>query len=412
MEDKIIELLRDLALDLEQPDPYRSPLSEISDFGDQATPMLIKSLQHDSPLIRRTSAVALGLLRSPIHDSLDLTPAVPRLEQVLVADPDPTVRMEAAEALWHICEHAAALQAFFRGLSHEDVEFRRWGATMLHLVGENEADAIPPLIEALDDPDLQVLRHAAEALAMHGAATATALPKLEVMLDKDEWTRVIGVESILTIDSSRAEELAPVLANALRSRSRRIRRRAVEALDTLPTVAALAVPELIEATADEDEPMRWAVLGCLEKSGSAAAPAIPTLVRILQGDGPDGGDTLVRGLAADALGAIGEKAQEAAYYLLECLQEPGDDTETTYFHLQVARALWMIEGEPEHTLTRAVPLLQHPSCRMRARAAWLLGELGVVACAAIPNLKQTLEDEHPFVRRYAAGALEKIAPDA
>ena len=59
------DLLRLLADSHEHPDPEGSPLSNITDLGDQAVPLLIEALTHDDPLIRRTAAETLGQLRFP-----------------------------------------------------------------------------------------------------------------------------------------------------------------------------------------------------------------------------------------------------------------------------------------------------------------------------------------------------------
>lgn len=413
MDERIVELLRNLAAYLKRPDAESDPISGIEKLGEQSVPLLIAALRHDDSLIRRTSAVALQWMSSPYRDSRDLSPAVPHLEQSLYGDVEPTVRMEAAEALWAICEHAAALDAFVRGLDDNNVRFRRWAAIVLGTLESKVEIAVAALINALDDTDLQVRRSAAESLAMHGTAAAGALPKIESLLGEDEWTRVISAQSILTIDPSRAEELVPVLANALTSRSRRIRHETVLAFSSLPTtVAMLAAPELIKAVDDEYEFVRMAAIPCIAALGAGAAPAVSTLVRILRGEGPDGGKWWIRQDAADALGAIGEHAQDAAYYLLECLHEPGDDPLADSFRLHVAFALWRILGEPQYFLNQAIPLLKSPDSYVRAKAVQLLGGLGGAASPAIPALRQMLEDESLFVRRVAAKVLDKIGLEA
>ena len=60
---KFIDLLRLLADSHEHPDPDSSPLSAITDLGNQAVPLLIEALTHDDPIIRRTAAETLGQLR-------------------------------------------------------------------------------------------------------------------------------------------------------------------------------------------------------------------------------------------------------------------------------------------------------------------------------------------------------------
>jgi len=66
------DLLRLLADSYEHPDPDGSPLSDIADLGDQAVPLLVESLTHEDPLIRRTAAETLGQLRFPVDKGLGL----------------------------------------------------------------------------------------------------------------------------------------------------------------------------------------------------------------------------------------------------------------------------------------------------------------------------------------------------
>jgi len=85
------------------------------------------------------------------------------------------------------------------------------------------------------------------------------------------------------------------------------------------------------------------VLNTLNNLGSAAAPAIPVLVKILVGSD----DMIERGIVAVVLGSIGLAAAEAIPQLLTCLQEPGDNPARIYFRLKVAHALWCISGESD-----------------------------------------------------------------
>ena len=408
MDEKVIELLRDLASVLEGPDLERSPLTEISDLGQQAIPSLIAALGHVDPVIRKVAAFALGEMRSPFGETLDPTPAVPHLEHVLAADTDPNVRRQAAESLWYLCESKKAVHAFIRGLSDEDVDIRRWAAVMLGLPEAQIKEAISPLIHALDDDDLLVRRISAEVLGMFGPDAAEALPKLESLLGEDEWTRTVGAEAILSIRPDRTDELGPILIEATRSRSSRIRYLAVEALAKLPAVGKLAIPELIAALEDKNEAVRMAALGAIPIFGVEGSPAVPTLLSILRGEGRDGGDLQVRGRAADALAEIGEGTTETAYFLIESLGEPGDHPLTIGFRLRVARALWRIQEDSSYLLEIGLRTIRNPSWWLRRIATIFLGDLGVAGRAAVPHLRRLMRDDHPAVREVAEKALQKI----
>ena len=172
------------------------------------------------------------------------------------------MRLYAAEALWTIREDKAAIQVFVEGLRDNQAEARRQAASMLGVVGTEASQAVQPLIEALGDSDVLVRRYAAKDLAAFGPAATEALPRLESLLGEDEWTRIIGAETILKIAPSRTEEFGPVLVGALRSGSSRIRHCAIQALGELLLGGGFAVAELIDALDDEDELVRG-----LERSG-------------------------------------------------------------------------------------------------------------------------------------------------
>jgi HEAT repeat protein len=302
----------------------------------------------------------------------------------------------------------AAIRVFVGGLQESKAETRRYAAAMLGVVGTQAKEAVQPLIEALGDSDVVVRRYAAEDLAAFGPAATEALPYLESLLGEDEWTQVVGTEAILKIAPSRTEELCPVLVEALRSGSSRIRNRATQALGEVLLAGGLAVSELIDALDDEEEVVRTGAIWALGQMGPAARPAISALTAILQGNGMDGDDLLIRGMAASALGEIGPEAREAAPDLIECLDESGDGPAATRLRLQVARAIWRIEHEPGFLVSVGMEALGDPKWSLRRLAAQWLGDLGPAAQAVIPCLERALQDEHPSVRRHAASSLERI----
>lgn len=407
----LIELLRQFAESLEHPDLERNPLGEIEGLGKEAVPRLLEALDHDDAMIRRMAVCALGCLYSPGCQTFDLTPATSRLEVMLHEDPDSLARLYAAEAMWTINGDPAAVRVFVGGLHESEAEARRYAATMLGMIGPEATESLQPLIDALDDSDVLVRRCAAEDLAAFGASALEALPKLEALLDEDEWTRLVGAEAILKIDPARTEELCPVLVEGLWSGSPRIRHCATQALADLPDAGGIAVAALVETLDDEEEVVRTGAMWALEQLGPAAASATASLVAILQGNGMDGDDILIRGMAASALAEIGCEAQQAVPDLLECLHESDDDPRMPRFRLQVARAAWKIQQESAILLSIGIDALDNPDWRVRRFAAQVLGELGPAGITAIPHLRAVLRDVHPSVRRQAATSLKAVVGD-
>lgn len=396
-----VELLRLLADSLEHPDPYSSPLSEISALGDEAVPLLIEALNHDDPVIRRTAAEAIGLLRLPLDNGPNLQPAIPHLERTLETDTDPLVRLHAAEAIWSIIGTKTIVPDLVEALSHGDVEVRCCALSLLGLVEADLQDVLQPLVTALADPNLYVRATASTVLADYGSAAAEALPRLERLLEDDEFTRVVATHAILCIDPTRIEQTVPIVVDALKSDDSALRQRAAQVLGEIPAAGALAVHPRTQALGDEDDIVRVAVLSTLENLGLLAAPATAALVGLLTASD----DIIERGFAADVLGAIGPAAGEAVPELAKCLEEPGDGAGRTFFRLKVASALWHISGEPDRLLAIGIEAALDPEWWLRHKAAICMGEVGP---AAVPDLRQLSQDEHSIVRRAASEALKKI----
>ena len=116
---KFIDLLRLLADSHEHPDPDSSPLSDITDLGDQAVPLLIEALTHDDPLIRRTAAETLGQLRFPVDTVWICSQPIPHLETMIASDPNTLVRLHGAEALWIITRNKKVVPGFIEALSDD-----------------------------------------------------------------------------------------------------------------------------------------------------------------------------------------------------------------------------------------------------------------------------------------------------
>ncbi|MHB8954471.1 MAG: HEAT repeat domain-containing protein [Pirellulaceae bacterium] len=401
---KFTDLLRLLADSHAHPDPESSPLSSITDLGDQAVPSLIEALTHDDPVIRRTAAETLGQLKSPFEDRVDLQPAVPHLETMMASDPDTLIRLHAAEAIWIITKDKKVVPGFIEALSDKDVEVRRFAVSMIGLVEADLQDVIQPLIAALADSNPFVRGTAAMVVADYGQKAAEVLPHLERLLADDEFNRVTAVHAILCIDASRIEELTPHLTEALSSEDKTVRHHAAQILGDTPAAGALAIQSLVQALGDEDDTVRLIVLNTLNNLGTAAAPATPALIKILT----DNNDIIERGFAALALGSIGPAAEEAVPQLLRCLQEPGDSAARVYCRLKIADALWQISGAAEHLLAIGLEAVRRSEHWLRWHGAGLLGELGAAGSEAIPQLRSLLDDEHQLVRRSAAESLAKI----
>jgi HEAT repeat protein len=148
--------------------------------------------------------------------------------------------------------------------------------------------------------------------------------------------------------------------------------------------------------------------------------AMESLVRIGHRAVPFLGETLkdenkdVRRRAAEALGKIGQGAEEAAPALIQsALKDKDKDVRKN-----AAYALGLTGPKAEKAILRSVvtaliQALKDKNEDVRRGATWALGEIGPKAEEAAPALIQSaLKDKNPSVRYNAAEALGKIGQGA
>ena len=199
-------------------------------------------------------------------------------------------------------DRADVLQALVITLAAGDVPERCVAALTLGRMGPRARDAVPALVEALNDPHPHVAESAASALKrVAGTPSLAAEPPTPVPTPGP-------VESPTVID----------LIGMLRHEDASFRRTAVVALGEKRSVGRDAVPQLVEVLEDKDEAVRREAARALGKIGAAAA--VPSLVVALN----DAPDDLVRVSAAEALGRIGPRAAVAIPALIAALKHAGD----------------------------------------------------------------------------------------
>ncbi len=190
-----------------------------------------------------------------------------------------------------------------------------------------------------------------------------------------------------------------------------------------------AIPRHIQALRDENQTGRLHAARDLGVFGTAAKDAVgPLSAALLKEQSPQ-----VRGEMVRSLGRIGP----AGVPTLEKLAEAADAT----LRLQAIRALSNIGPEAKDALPTVTKALRDRDARVRARAAFALGEIAVdpqvappliaalrdsdrsvcvqaanslirIGPAAVPFLAEGLSDQHSRARYWSAYALGMIGPEA
>ena len=162
------------------------------------------------------------------------------------------------------------------------------------------------------------------------------------------------------------------------------------------------------------DPLRIAAMQALGSFGSAAAPAVPALIRAL-GDP----DLRIRWFAIESLALIGPEARAAVPSLIEALRSKDvadagvlrgngvfmfgamDDGP---IRLIAAEALGRIGPDAKAAIPNLIAALSGPDSRVRSEAARALGGIGPAAAPAIPELIRILTRgpiDHSTTRRTA-----------
>ena len=118
-------------------------------------------------------------------------------------------------------------------------------------------------------------------------------------------------------------------------------------------------------------------------------------------------DPLERRLAAHALAEIGRTAWEAVPALTEALRDP-----VSFVRMWAAAALARVEPENPDAISALVAGMRDQIYFVRSLAAWHLGRLGPRHPgieAAVPELRELLNDNDPSVHTEAMVALENLA---
>ncbi len=257
--------------------------------------------------------------------------------------------------------------------------------------GDTTSIAVPALMAALKDSDVEVRRAAVQSLSNH--EDRRAVPALiEALRDSDAEVRSGAAMALGQLEDPRA---AVPVAALLKDSSVEVRRAALWALHNLP--GEVSSEAVLAALGDADAEVRQAALGLAlsrmsedEEGRRKAEPRlIAAFTRMLADPNAE-----VRSQAVMALGESG--LSEAPSALLPLARD-----KNTEVRQQVAQALGRI-GDP-----KSVPvlkeLLQDGNADVREQAVYALGE--VRDRSALEALVGALKSPDPVVRRTAAQAL-------
>ena len=239
--------------------------------------------------------------------------------------------------------------------------------------------------ELVEGSEYDVRWSAAEALGKMGNKPAIE-GFLKLVEDSDSDVRRRAADALGNIgDKAAIEGLLKLVEHS----EYYVRSSAAEALGNIGDKAA--IKGLLKLVEDSNSHVRLSAAHALGNIGDKAA--IEELLKLVQDS-----DFYTRGNAAEALGNIGDKA--AIEELLKLLKDSD-----FYTRWRAAEALGNIGDKA--AIEGLLKLVEHSDFYTRGKVADALGKIGDKA--AIPRLVKLVEDSNSHVRRRAADALCNIA---
>ncbi|MDB6018426.1 MAG: putative lyase [Pedosphaera sp.] len=164
-------------------------------------PALVESLKDPSSGVRSAAVISLGAFGDEAATTALLT---------ALADPDDKVRAAALSTLKSIAPELAAKQTVrtrIRDLKDPSPYVRFMAAYYLGVLHQEPDIAVPALIDALNDVNVDVRRHAAHALGKFGPVAKAAVPKLLSMAqDQEMGMRNDVIHSLKDIDPEATDQ--------------------------------------------------------------------------------------------------------------------------------------------------------------------------------------------------------------
>ena len=393
-----------------------------ADKKDAVVKALVKLAVDPNKLVRREVREALLTIGAPSSIT------IPLLIKVL-EEAKPEAVVMALETLSQ--EGKKAVPSLCKALDHEKACY--WACLVIEQIGPEAAEAVPHLMNCLERKEPEVRLEALLALAAIGEAAKPAASKVIELLEsdpqlgvryaaahaagkigdrraipvleeaaqsQDAFLRLTAMWSLIRLQPDNRqllEQAVKVFADGLRSKDKRLRAAAANALANTEIPPELASAPLLENLITElDQETIGMVVSALVRRGEAA---VPRVIRALQ-------NPLRRPYALQILARLGPKAAKAVDPLVELLKSPAS--------LPIKRETMFALGNIGPAAEKAVPVLiqslKDGPDELRNAACYALGRIGPAAEKATPQLLDMVESGDDFAKKAGLWALVRIHP--
>jgi HEAT repeat protein len=370
------------AWQLNDDDVRASATIALGNAGPDALPLLRSAVKSKDDEIRGYAVWALGIMGSPAHPALDSV-------RECLKDKSPRVRNIAIFAVRRVAaQPEEAVPVIAPLLADSDPEVRETAGQTLASFGK---PAVSELRSMLKLDALDVRKLAVATLGMIGPDAVDAVPDLVAML-RDPQSELHG-DALDSLASIGAPAVPALTAAVKQEEDPSLRKQSILALGR---VGKPAIPVLGGALTDKDPSVRLQAVTALGQTGP---DAVATIAKAFGDE-----DAEVRQEAARVLGTMSKNDPGVVPALVKALRDPAAPVRN-----QATLSLQAIRPDAETVLNELIPLLEDKTLDIRLVAIRFLGEFGV---PAVPKLVGLLKDPEPAVWREASSTLEKLpAPE-
>ncbi len=301
-------------------------------IGEPVLKILLEASLDKDPEISHRAAASI----KEINHNLNVAKLVVRLEKGTIEE-----RHEAARQLFYLGPKAVkAVPALLRAIYDTDVDVRRLGMSALSKIGPVAKAAIPKLIAITEDEnETDDIRSSAIITFLgFGKLSTAAIPCLLKLMNGKNVNLIRVAAGIIGDIGKECDDAVPVLLKLLKHEDGDVRGRAAASLGKIGKQPDVLVPLFIELIKKEKKPMlgiadpRQGILSGLILLGPHAKPAIPLILEMVAT--PDE-YLIIQQRGIQVLVAIGPKAKEA----LPLLQKLRHSDDWIGLHQDVDKAI-------------------------------------------------------------------------
>ncbi|MGD9723781.1 MAG: HEAT repeat domain-containing protein [Pirellulales bacterium] len=390
-------------------------LGSLGEMAKDTAPALIELGTDADPLVRREAVRAVLAIKPDPNITMPLVAK-------LLREADPGVRLQILQAAAEA--KGAAVPRLIGALDNDELAY--WACIVLRDIGPDAKDAVPKLVEKLQDRRPEIRREAILALAAIGSADAA--PKIAALL-KDEpsstaATYALGVlgripptaEATIKANVASPDKLLSTtslwtlarvyptdmklkraaieqLVARLKDEDPFVRTAAARGLVALPPSPGITGPIMEKALADADETTAQYMLDAIATLGPQAVPRLIVALK----------HTSLRPHVAYILGQIGPPAAPASEALTKLLDDPDPNVS-----IEAAHALAKIGPGAKAAVPALTRALEQAEGKPAHAAALALGMIGPAAATAEPALLATIKSKDDSLSLLSAWALLQI----